>query len=89
MSIQQGLPLPDAISNAPEIFVGLQLFLSGFLELNDERQIGFGAGPIPWHAILAYCQEHEIVGEQAEDFFYFVKQLDAEYLRIQAEKEEK
>lgn len=86
MSVQQGMPLPDAIANAPELLLGLQLYFSGFLDLNDERQIGFGNGPIPWRAMQQYCEVQGIEGEQKDDFFFLVKQMDAEYLKHHAEK---
>lgn len=86
MCVRQGLPLPDAIKNAPQLFLGLELYFQGFLELNDERQIGMAAGPIPWRALQQYCEVYDIVGDQKEDFFFHIKSLDAEFLRWQGEQ---
>ena len=88
MSVQQGMALPDAILNAPELFLGLQLFFETFLALNEERPMGMGGqGPIAWSAVLRYCQANEIEGEQAEDLFYHIRHMDAEFLRIQNERQ--
>jgi len=43
-------------------------------------------GPIPWTAILAYCNEHDIVDEQREYFFDMISVLDVAYLELKTKK---
>lgn len=79
-------PIPEVIKNAPDLMVGLELFYNAFVELNSSRQFGFSEGPIPWKAIHDYCDANEIQGEQRSDLFYFVNEMDSEYLEILREK---
>jgi len=89
MCIQSRRPLPEAIRDAPEVPLGLGLFFSGFLDLNDERSIGFSEGPIPRRAMREYCEEHDLQDEVREDFFYYTKMLDQVYLKHQTAKHAK
>jgi hypothetical protein len=78
--IRGRMPFPDAIANAPELAPGLNLFYLAFLDLTSCRTLGYSQGPIPWLAIHYYCEAHGIEGEQREDLFYHVAQLDKVYL---------
>jgi hypothetical protein len=89
MAIRQRQPLPERIAKAPQLWLGLELFYQSFLELNDERQLGYGEGPIPWRAMSEFCTAHEIEGEQRDDFFYHIKQLDTAYLKFRTKQREK
>lgn len=40
--------------------VGLELFYEAFHELSSCRQIGLGLGPIPYTAIVEYCDRNEM-----------------------------
>lgn len=74
-------PLPDAIQNAPELQLGLELFYIAFMDLSTCRSVGsILPGPIPWSAIQSYCEAFDIAGEQREDLFYHVEHLDKSYL---------
>lgn len=81
-------PLPDAIANAPEISLGLELYYEAFLELHSCRGVGFGEGPIPWTSIIDYCEAFDIDGEQREDLIYHVTRLDKVYLDWTRKKSE-
>ena len=83
--------MPERIANAPELQWGLELFYVGFLDLTTSRQVvSFGAeAPLDWFRINQYCKEQGIEGEQREDFFYHVQQLDSVYLDFQAKRAEK
>jgi len=74
------LPLPDRIKAAPELWMGLELFYGGFLDLTSTRQMGMGLGPISLMTILEYCLYKGIDGEQQEDFVFLVQHLDHKYL---------
>lgn len=88
MCLRERKPLPKAIQDAPSLLQGLELFYLAFMDLGTSRSIGFGEGPIPWTAIYMYCQAHEIEGEQQEDMFYHIQQMDSTYLEFKAKKAE-
>lgn len=73
------LPIPERIKNAPELRIGLQLFMTAFMDLHSCRPAGFGLSPIPWTAIHDYCERLDIIGEQREDLLYHVQALDDAY----------
>ena len=75
-----GLPLPERIQNAPELWPGLALYFNGYVELTSCRSIGMGVGPIPVTDIVLYCNEKGLEGEQREDFLWIVQHLDQKYL---------
>lgn len=89
LSIRQRLPLPDAIANAPELELGLDLFYTAFHDLSSCRTLGFGEGPIPWLAVDDYCRRQGITGVQREDMLYHVQQLDTVYLEYRAKQASK
>lgn len=60
--------------------MGLEFYFTAFLELTSCRTIGFGVGPIPWLAIIKYCEIHEVEGDQRDDLIYHVQVLDGVYL---------
>lgn len=74
-----GTPIPEKIKNAPELRMGLELYLGAFLDLDQDRPVGFGFPPIPWGTVFDYCERLDIVGEQREDLLYHVKALDRVY----------
>lgn len=84
---RNNMPIPDSILDAPEMFAGDELYLTGYLELNTCRSIGMAEGPIPWTAIREYCFVHDITGELLEDFMYVIKFVDVELRNYQAEKQ--
>lgn len=74
-------PLPDAIRDAPELELGLELYYLAFADLTSCRQLGESVpGPISWSDIQRYCEVYGITGEQREDVFYHVQTLDKVYL---------
>jgi hypothetical protein len=80
--MQEGLPLPEKIKNAPELENGLELFIQAFFELSTSRMVGVDYGPIPWVVINEYCNSLEIVEDQRDDVFYHVRALDSTYLEF-------
>lgn len=86
---RSGEPLPDRIKNAPDLICGLELFFAAYQELETERQIGFGLGPIPFTAILKYVEFYQLEKEQADDLIYFVRKLDTHFMIEQAKKAKK
>jgi len=86
-SLKMRKPLPKKIQNAPELNLGLELYWNAFWDLSTCRSTGFGAGPIPWLAILEYTRTFEFDEEQQEDAFYLVRVMDNAYLNHHADKE--
>lgn len=80
-AIRAGQPIPARIANAPELHIGLELFLNAFFDLDTERQAGFSVGPIPWSKIKEYAVAFEFDEDITEDLFYFVKQLDNAHMK--------
>lgn len=72
--------LPDRIQNAPELWMGNELYYSGFIDLTSSRPMGFALGPLSLLTILEYCYMMDIEGEQREDFLWLIPRLDAKYL---------
>ena len=85
-AVRSGKAVPKKILDAPQLFMGLEIFFLAFLALNDERQVGFGEGPIPWRAMSEWCIANEVDEDTVPDVFYHVKQMDAAYLKRSAEK---
>lgn len=87
-AMRSGQPIPDRIANAPELEVGLQLYIQAFFDLDSERSHGMAPTPIPWTSIAQYARAFEFDEEQTEDLFFHVRRLDAEHLkRISAKME--
>jgi hypothetical protein len=84
---QQRLPLPEKIANAPELLIGLEFFYMAFLDLTTCRGTGYDTeGPISWLAIKEWADSNEVEGEQREDLFYYINELDKAYLDFKAKK---
>ncbi len=49
--------------------------------------MGYGTeGPIAWTATNTWAEVHGLCGEQREDLFYFIPQMDEAYLKFKAKK---
>jgi hypothetical protein len=83
------MPLPQAIANAPELELGLDLFFVAFMDLTTCRAIGMAEGPIPWTAVRDYCDELLLEGDQREDMFHHIREMDTVYLKHRAKKSKK
>jgi hypothetical protein len=68
------------------LIFGLELYLVAWFDLDSERGMGFGLGPIPRSAMVAYAHEYGLSFEQKEDLLYLVREMDNDYLRRQAKK---
>lgn len=87
--MRNGLPLPKKIQDAPELYFGSLLYYDAFLELNTCRPSGWGIMPIPWTAIIAYADEHGLLGEQRESLLSIIRQVDQKWLEHLSKKEGK
>lgn len=85
-AIRAGQPIPARILDAPSLYVGLELFLNAFFDLDTERQAGLAIGPIPWSKIREYAVAFDFDSDLTDDLFYFVKALDAAHMKRQKKK---
>ncbi|URA06804.1 tail chaperonin [Xanthomonas phage Langgrundblatt2] len=89
-AIRAGQPIPARIANAPELHIGLELFINAFFDLDTERQAGYSIGPIPWSKIKEYAFAYSFDADLTEDLFYFVKALDNAHMkRLESEMKAK
>ena len=79
--------MPDAIRDAPELRQGLELFYEAFWELSSCRSVGMAMSQIPWLAINTYANHLEIYGEQRQDLYYHIRNMDEAYLVFNAPKD--
>jgi hypothetical protein len=73
-------PIPKKFAEAPDIPLGLDMYLEAFWDLSSCRSAGWGVGPIPWTAILDYAHAYGLDPEQTEDLVYYVRVLDKAYI---------
>lgn len=81
--VREGLPVPDAIANAPELRQGLTLYLNAYLELASCRQ---GDAFIPWTAIADYCMAYEFDEETVDETMFIVRHVDSNIQEYRFEK---
>jgi hypothetical protein len=82
--------IPERIANAPELIFGLALYMNGFYTLTSMRGSAYGTeGPIPWLAMRDYCDEHQIIGWQRQDFYDLLSRMDQAYLDYKFKKQPK
>lgn len=70
--------IPD-IELAPELMIGLEMFLSMFYDLESCRSFNFGIGPITWLTINVYCESNNFDEIQKEKAHIFIPALDRVY----------
>lgn len=83
------LPLPSKIENAPELELGLGIFLGAFYDLDSCRASGWEEGPIPWTAVSEWCDRAEADTDLRDAMHHHIRALDLEYLRYKASKRPK
>ena len=84
-----GKPLPDKIANAPNLKIGLILFLDAFFDLDSDRVYGKGLNPIKRIDIESYAKFYNFDTEQTEDLFYFIRKMDNAFLSFLEKKQSK
>lgn len=82
MSLQHGLPLPEAIENAPQLQFGLNLFFSAWLEL-----VLYAEGDrIGYSDVIAYSNEHDFHDGQRFRLVEYIGAINIEYASIMSKK---
>lgn len=84
--LRERLPIPEAIKNAPELALGLELYFDGFWELDTCRSRGLDDGIISWFAIRKYCKTLELDEDQTDKMHVVIPLMDQEYLKFRREK---
>ena len=86
--MQARKPLPTNIQNAPELDLGLQLYLQAFFDLDSERSHAFSLVRIPSSAIRKYAWEFDFDDEQCELLTFYIEQMDGAHLaRLRAKQD--
>lgn len=86
-----GAPLPEVLTKAPELPQGLYATWKAFAMLSRSRSYNFGgSNPIQIAEILAYFEMFGITDfEDRETMLYLIKELDSEYLKDEAARRPK
>lgn len=82
--VQRGAVIPERYGQTPELLPWLRYVYSAFLELSTCRHVDMG--PIPWLAIERWGSKFGYSEDQFEDFVYYIRQLDNDYLDFMNEK---
>ena len=80
-AFRAGQPMPERIANAPELRIGLELYIQAFFDLDSERSHAMGLVSIPWSSINEYAKAFDFDAEQKEDLFFFIRKLDSSNLK--------
>lgn len=78
--------IPESIRNAPELHMGLEIYLDAFFELSSSRSLGMGPGPIPWTAVQLYGEAIDLPPEQMSELHYFIPCMDEVWIKHQNAK---
>jgi hypothetical protein len=83
----RGSKIPDFLKNCPVLQEGLDLFWDAFGTLSTCRALGQGVlGPIPWTAIMDFCDRMEIVDEQRDRMVAYLRTMDKVYIEHFSQK---
>lgn len=74
------MAVPKEIVDAPELRLGLDLFLQAWLDLNSCRSVGMGVGLISWLAREDYAVRCGFDEDQREALHHHIPKMDAVYL---------
>lgn len=67
--------MPKAIAEAPSLSPGLEIYMDAYSSLSTVRG-GMGDGPIPWTAAMQYADRIGLDDEEAEEFWYYIAEMD-------------
>lgn len=82
---QESVPAP--ILNAPELKLGLQVYLQAFFDLEADRQQSMGIGRIPGYAIRRYAKDMEFDEDQSDLLNRYVRAMDIAYIKFKSKKD--
>lgn len=80
--------LPRVLTERPDLSVYEEYYWSGFVALSQGRSVGMsGSNPIALSDVYNYFTFNEIIElDERDDFLYFIKELDREFLKLEAAK---
>lgn len=86
-SMVGGFPLPTKIANAPQLSLGLELYMQAFTDLTSCRAGTYNSeGPIPWSAIQHWASVRGLSDEQFSDTCFMIGEMDEVYLSFKTRK---
>jgi hypothetical protein len=83
------MPVPEKIRNAPQLRLGLELYLEAFYDLNSCRPAAWGIAPIPWTAMRDYADAYDFEDDQRERLMRHVPLLDQAFRRYHEDRKPK
>lgn len=83
------MPIPDRVLNAPVLIPGLDFYLTAFLTLSSERQVGMGEGRIPWSKTLKYALHYGLADVEFDILWELITRIDGAYLEWQSKRSKK
>lgn len=87
--LRERLPIPEAIQNAPDLQLGLELYYNAFWDLDTCRMRGFDQGSITWFDIRRYSKALKLDEIQTEKMHLVIPMMDREYLSFVHDKRKK
>ena len=87
-AFRNNTPLPKVIQEAPELTLGLQLYLNAWFDLNSCRDSGWSPGPISWLDIHEYATVNEFDEDQREALHFHIPGMDTVYFEYLEQKRE-
>jgi hypothetical protein len=79
---------PKHIAEAPELWLGLELYYIAWWDLTRERQVGFSLGPIAPSDVRDWSREWKLDEDQAEDLMYYMMAMDKAYMDFKVREAE-
>jgi hypothetical protein len=77
MAAREGLPIPKGMSAAPELWPGLSLYFSAYVDL---RTCAADGGPVPWTATDQWATSNDLDGDQRRALHHHVRAMDGAFL---------
>lgn len=79
---QNDQEIPAPILNAPELELGLQIYLQAFFDLQADRISGLSMGNIPSSAVRCYARDMDFDADQSDLLVRYVQKMDAAYIKF-------
>jgi hypothetical protein len=70
--------IADILDQEPERDYAVATCIGAWFDLSTARAIGMAAGPIPWSAIVQWCQFHQLDREASMILIHVIRQVDNE-----------
>ena len=85
-----GYDIPETVADKPEVRTDLIFYWEAYLDLSQDRTIGFSLGPIPWRAINDWAIRYSITDpEEFQILKELIWKIDTAYLKYQEDNRKK